>query len=57
MSDKEKRIMEGVSKLPGPLKDRFLDKLEGAAMALDALSADKDTKKGAEHERTEGESR
>lgn len=50
MSDKEKRIMEGVSKLPGPLKDRFLDKLEGAAMALDALGAapKSDEKEGAE---------
>ena len=35
MSDKEKKIMENVAKLPAPLKDRFLDKIEGAVMALD----------------------
>ena len=35
MSEREKQILEGVSKLPDPLKDRFLDKIEGAVMALD----------------------
>ena len=38
MSEKEKRIMEGVAKLPPQLKDRFLDKIEGAVMALDLTS-------------------
>ena len=37
MSEKEKRIAEGIAKLPDPLKDRFLDKIEGAAMAMDLL--------------------
>mgnify|MGYP007104056455 CR=1 FL=1 len=35
MSEKEKKIAEGISKLPDELKDRFLDKIEGAVMALD----------------------
>ena len=35
MSEKEKKIAENISKLPEPLKDRFLDKIEGAVMALD----------------------
>ena len=37
MSEKEKKIVEGIAKLPGPMKDRFLDKIEGAVMALDLL--------------------
>lgn len=39
MSEKEKRIAESIAKLPDPLKDRFLDKIEGAAMAMDLLGA------------------
>jgi hypothetical protein len=39
MSEKEKRVLEGITKLPGPLRERFLDKIEGAVMALDALGA------------------
>lgn len=35
MSEREKQILESVAKLPDPLKDRFLDKIEGAVMALD----------------------
>lgn len=50
MSEKEKQILHEISKLPPNLKDRFLDKIEGAAMALDALgTAPKtDEEKGAE---------
>lgn len=42
MSEKEKRIVEGIAKLPGPLKDRFLDKIEGAVMALDLTAREGD---------------
>ena len=48
MSEKEKKIVEGIAKLPGPMKDRFLDKIEGAVMALDMLGQKED----ADHERT-----
>lgn len=44
MSEKEKKIAENISKLPEPLKDRFLDKIEGAVMALD-LTATPEKKK------------
>ena len=51
MSEKEKRIAEGITKLPDPLKDRFLNQLQGAVMALDMLGASPPEKKdGDEHE-------
>lgn len=37
MSEREKQILEGVSKLPDKLQDRFLDQIQGASMALDML--------------------
>ena len=37
MSEKEKAIVEGIAKLPDTMKERFLDKIEGAVMALDLL--------------------
>lgn len=43
MSDKEKKIAENISKLPEPLKDRFLDKIEGAVMALDLTAKPKES--------------
>ena len=36
MSEKEKSMIEKIAKLPG-LQDKFADKLDGAAMALDVL--------------------
>lgn len=39
MSDKEQRILQLVSELPPEIQDRFLDRLEGAALALEALGA------------------
>lgn len=57
MSEKEKRVLEGITKLPGPLRERFLDKIEGAVMALDALGAlHQGEQKGGQNERTAGES-
>lgn len=39
VSDKEQRILQLVSELPPEIQDRFLDRLEGAALALEALGA------------------
>lgn len=52
MSEKEKRIMENVAKLPDTLMDRFLDKIEGAVMALDMTNG----KEASQSERTARES-
>lgn len=46
MSEKEKKIAENISKLPEPLKDRFLDKIEGAVMALDLTTPEKKKEDG-----------
>lgn len=45
MSEREKQLLEGVAKLPEPLRKQFLDKIDGAAMALDYLGAS-DCKEG-----------
>ena len=37
MSSKEKEILDKMAKLPEPLQDKFLDRLEGAAMALNLM--------------------
>lgn len=37
MSEKEKAILSKMAKLPEPLQDKFLDRLEGAAMAIDMM--------------------
>ena len=47
MSEKEKKIAENISKLPEPLKDRFLDKIEGAVMALDLTKPEEKKEDGA----------
>ena len=36
-SEKEKSMIEKIAKLPPELQDKFADKLDGAAMALDVL--------------------
>lgn len=38
MSEKEKSILEKIAQLPAPLQDKFLDRLEGARLAIDAMS-------------------
>lgn len=38
MSDKEKEMVQKISELPDRLQDKFLDRLDGAVMALDVLS-------------------
>lgn len=37
MSEKEKQILDKIAKLPAPLQDKFLDRLEGARLAIDAI--------------------
>lgn len=37
MSEKEKTILSKMAKLPEQLQDKFLDRLEGAAMAIDMM--------------------
>ena len=37
MSDKEKQILDRTSQLPDKLQDRFLDKLQGAADAVEVM--------------------
>ena len=37
MSEKDKTILSKMAKLPEPLQDKFLDRLEGAAMAIDMM--------------------
>lgn len=39
MSEKEKAMLEKLAALPAPLQDRFLDRIQGATMALDMLGA------------------
>ena len=37
MSEKEKTILSKMARLPEQLQDKFLDRLEGAAMAIDMM--------------------
>ena len=39
MSEKEKQMLEKISKLPAALQEKFVDRLQGAVMALDVLDA------------------
>lgn len=41
MSEKEKELCAKVAKLPQELLDKFVDKIDGAAMALEVLAAEK----------------
>lgn len=42
MSEKEKKIIEKVAKLPDAVKEKFLVMAEGAAIALEALKEESD---------------
>ena len=46
MSEKAQMILEKVSAMPEPLQDKFLDRLDGAAMAVETLSAGKEADHG-----------
>ncbi len=37
MSEKEKTVIEKMAQLPPELQDKFVDKIDGAIMALDML--------------------
>lgn len=39
MSEKEKQLLDKIAKLPEPLQDKFLDRLEGARLAIDVIGA------------------
>ena len=38
MSEKQKEILDRLGKLPAPLQDKFLDRIQGATMAMDVLA-------------------
>jgi hypothetical protein len=42
VSEKEKALLEGIAKLPDKLQDKFLERIQGAVMALDTLGAEKE---------------
>lgn len=44
MSEKEKDMLEKIAALPAPLQDKFLERIQGATMALDVLDAEKAAK-------------
>lgn len=48
MSEKEKKVVEKICKLPPELLDKFVDKLDGAAMAVEYLSRDEKSEGGKE---------
>lgn len=37
MSDKERKLLQRFAQFPGAVKEKLLDHLEGAAMAMDAM--------------------
>lgn len=41
MSEKEKAMLEKIAALPDPIKEKFIDRLDGARIALDVLGAGK----------------
>ena len=43
MSEKEKDLVEKIAAMPDRLKEKFLDKADGALMAMDALQGQQDT--------------
>ena len=49
MSEKEKAMLEKLAALPAPLQDRFLDRIQGATMALDVLKATATNEEGGRH--------
>lgn len=45
MSEKEKAIVEKISKMPDAVKEKFLTMAEGAAIALESVKEDESDKK------------
>ena len=48
MAEKEKEILKKVAEFPAPLRDKFLNMAQGAAMAMDAMTPAPDQGKTAE---------
>ena len=48
MSEKEKELCAKVAKLPQELLDKFVDKIDGAAMAIEVLAAADKAEQGKE---------
>ena len=46
MSEKEKDMLQKIAALPAPLQDKFLERIQGAVMALDTLGAEKEAQTG-----------
>lgn len=42
MSDKDKALVEKISKMPDSVKDKFLTMAEGAAIALESVKENND---------------
>ena len=51
MSEKEKALVEKIAAMPDRLKEKFLDKADGALMAMDAM---KDAKPEADTPKQKG---
>ncbi len=49
MSEKAQMILEKVSAMPEPVQDKFLDRLDGAVMAVEALTASGSAGKGGDN--------
>ena len=49
MSEKAQMILEKVSAMPEPVQDKFLARLDGANMAIEALTASGSAGKGEDH--------
>ena len=42
-------MLEKIRGLPGPLQEKFIDRLDGAAMAMETLTASGSAEKGEQH--------
>lgn len=49
MSEKEKKMLENIKKLPPELQERFADTVAGAVMALDVLPAATNSKEASKN--------
>ena len=49
MSERDHDMLEKIRGLPGPLQEKFIDRLDGAAMAMETLTASGSAEKGEQH--------
>lgn len=45
MSEKQKALIEKIAQLPDTLQDKFMDKIDGAIVALDFVQSNSDNTK------------